>query len=64
MRCLKTSPEKLAGTLIFVGTAQFILFATVAEALYPDYSISNNYISDLGVGPSAPLFNSSVLVLG
>ncbi len=64
MRCLKTSPEKLAGALIFMGTAQFILFATVAEALYLGYSVSNNYISDLGVGPSAPIFNSSVFVLG
>ena len=36
----------------------------MAEALYPGYSISQNYISDLGVGPSALIFNSSVFLLG
>ena len=36
----------------------------VAEAVYPGYSISQNYISDLGVGPSALIFNSSVFLLG
>lgn len=36
----------------------------VTEALYPGYSISQNYISDLGVGPSAMIFNSSVFLLG
>jgi hypothetical membrane protein len=36
----------------------------VAEALYPGYSISQNYISDLGAGPSASIFNSSVFLLG
>jgi hypothetical membrane protein len=32
--------------------------------LYPGYSISENYISDLGVGPSSIIFNSSVFFLG
>ena len=36
----------------------------IAEALYPGYSTSENYISDLGVGPSALIFNSSVFLLG
>jgi hypothetical membrane protein len=37
---------------------------TIAEALYPGYSVSGNYISDLGVGPSSIVFNSSVFLLG
>jgi hypothetical membrane protein len=58
------SREKVAGTLFFVAAAQFILCLTIAEALYPGYSVSANYISDLGVGPSAIVFNSSVFLLG
>ncbi len=53
-----------AGAIIFVGAVQFILCLTIAAALYPAYSVSENYISDLGVGVSAPIFNASVFVLG
>jgi hypothetical membrane protein len=56
--------EKAAGTLFFVAAAQFVLCLIIAEALYPGYSVSSNYISDLGVGPSAIVFNSSVFLLG
>ena len=55
---------KTAGILFFIASAQFILGLIVAEALYPGYSISDNYISDLGVGPSSVIFNSSVFILG
>jgi hypothetical membrane protein len=56
--------EKVAGTLLLVAATQFVLCLTIAEALYPGYSVSANYISDLGVGPSAIVFNSSVFLLG
>jgi hypothetical membrane protein len=56
--------RKAAGALILVGGSQFVVGMLVAEALYPGYSISQNYISDLGVGPSAMIFNSSVFLLG
>jgi hypothetical membrane protein len=55
---------KIAGTLFFIAATQFILCITIAEALYPGYNVSTNYISDLGVGPSATVFNSSVFLLG
>jgi len=55
---------KVAGVLFFVAATQFVLGLIVAEALYPSYSISANYISDLGVGPSAMVFNVSIFVLG
>ena len=58
------SREKLAGTLFFVAATQFVLCLTISEALYPGYSIFGNYISDLGVGPSSIVFNSSVFLLG
>lgn len=58
------SRGQLAGVLFFVAATQFVLYLIIAEALYPGYSVSENYISDLGVGPSSILFNSSVFILG
>ena len=57
-------PGKVAGVLFFIAATQFVLVLIVAEALYPGYSIAQNYISDLGIGPSAMIFNSSVFLLG
>jgi hypothetical membrane protein len=56
--------ETMAGTLFFIATTQFVLCLIIAEALYPGYSVAANYISDLGVGPSAIVFNASVFLLG
>jgi hypothetical membrane protein len=58
------SNAKVAGALLFIAASQFILGLVIAEALYPGYSISANYISDLGVGPSAMVFNVSVFLTG
>jgi hypothetical membrane protein len=64
---------------MFVGAAQFLVGMLIAEALYPGYSISGNYISDLGAycngvfpnagvcviyQPTSNIFNSSVFLLG
>lgn len=54
----------LAGSLLFLGISQFLFFLRVAESVYPGYSVANNYISDLGVGVAAPIFNTSVSFLG
>ncbi len=56
--------KKIAGLLLFIAGVVGVLGIILAEALYPDYSTSQNYISDLGVGPSALIFNSSVFILG
>lgn len=61
---MEYSGGKVAGTLFFIAASQFVLGLIVSEALYPNYSISGNYISDLGVGPSSMIFNSSVFLLG
>jgi len=58
------SNGKVAGALIFVAVTQFVLGVIVSEALYPGYSISDNYLSDLGIGPSSMIFNSSVFLMG
>jgi hypothetical membrane protein len=62
--CMSYDYRKVAGAVLFVGGSQFVLGMLVAEALYPGYSISQNLISDLGAGPSAWIFNSSVFLLG
>ena len=56
--------ERVAGVLFFVAVTQFILGLAIAEALYPGFSVSDNYVSDLGIGPSSIIFNSSVFLLG
>ncbi|BAJ51536.1 conserved hypothetical protein [Candidatus Caldarchaeum subterraneum] len=56
--------SSLAGAVLFIGVAQFLFFLRVAESIYPGYSVSGNYISDLGVGVAAPVFNTSVSFLG
>ncbi len=56
--------KRLVGALLFVGSVQCLLGIIIAESLYPDYSVSENYISDLGVGPTSVIFNSSVFVVG
>jgi hypothetical membrane protein len=58
------SDGKVAGALFFIAASQFVLGVIVSEALYSGYSISGNHISDLGVGPSSSIFNSSVFLLG
>ncbi len=61
---MKYSGEKSAGALFLIGSTQFVLGLIVAEALYPGYNLADNYISDLGVGPSSAVFNTSVFLLG
>jgi len=56
--------RKAAGALLFIGSAQFIIGMVVAEAVYLGCSVSQNFISDLGVGPAALIFNTSVFLLG
>ena len=55
---------KVAGALFFVAASQFVIGLIVSEAIYPGYSVSANYISDLGVGASSMIFNSSIFLLG
>lgn len=64
----------LAGLFLILGCSQFLIFLIVASSLYPGYSISQNYISDLGATcrahscvvfqPSSTIFTISVILLG
>lgn len=61
---MRYEDRPLAGLLLLLGSAQFLLAMLVAEGSLPSYSVSTNAISDLGVGPTAALFNSSIILLG
>jgi len=54
------------GTILVVACVELILLVNIAEFLYPGYSVSGNYISDLGVGPSPSreIFTLGVLAFG
>jgi len=54
------------GTILVAATVQLIFLVNIAEFLYPGYSVSQNYISDLGVGPSPSkeIFTLGLLIFG
>jgi hypothetical membrane protein len=57
---------KILSRLITFGALQFAFLMFIAVCLYPGYSISNNYISDLSAGPepSRTLFTASIIIFG
>ena len=61
---MKYDNRKVAGMLLFIAGVQFLWGMVIAEALYPNYDVSENYISDLGVGTTSLIFNSSVFLFG
>ncbi len=57
--------KTLAGVILFILSAQFIIGLMVGEAMAPGYSIHDNAISDLGVfSETAALFNTSLFLVG
>jgi len=55
---------KKTGMILILGSVQYIIALIIAEALYPGYSIADNFISDLGVGQTALIFNISIILFG
>lgn len=56
--------RKLGGTLLFVGSIQWLLVIMVSEGLHPGYNSSVHYVSSLGVGSTALMYNTSLVLLG
>ena len=54
----------LSGTLLYVGGIQWFLGMLLAESWYSGYSSRIDYVSDLGTGPTALIYNVSVFLLG
>lgn len=61
---MRSYHQAIGGFLILAGSGLFLLGMIIAEARYPGYSISQNVISDLGVGPTALIFNSVTILFG
>ncbi|MDE1869824.1 MAG: DUF998 domain-containing protein [Candidatus Micrarchaeota archaeon] len=56
--------SRTAGILIGLAAIEIILFVLIAQHLYPNYSLNDNYISDLGVGGTAIIFNTAIQAFG
>ena len=54
------------GLWLFVGGLEILFLIHLAEFLYPGYSVSQDYISELGVGPttSRAIFIVALVVFG
>jgi len=61
---MRLEDRQWAGLFLFAGTTQFAIGMIIAEAVDPSYSVSTNYISDLGVRAGAAIFNTSIILLG
>lgn len=59
-------PAHWAGSLLFVGGAVVWLVDTIAESLYPNYSVMRDALSTLGDvnAPTRWLWNSATILLG
>jgi len=57
---------KSPGLLMLLGALELLFLVHLAEILYPNYSVSQNFISDLGVGPqpSNAIFTIAIIVFG
>ena len=52
-----------AGALMVIGAVWLLMGIIVSEALFPGYTVTK-MISDLGVGSTATIYNSSIFGLG
>lgn len=60
------SDTRLAGILLCLGGIVFFIFNHIAESIYPNYSVSKNYLSDLGATgyPTTLLWDALLFVTG
>jgi hypothetical membrane protein len=54
----------LSGSFFLIGGIQWFLGMLAAESWYDGYSSRIDYVSDLGTGPTALIYNLSVFMLG
>src|SRR2546423_11408505 len=56
--------RRRAGLVRCAGSIGIAIGMTLAEATFPGYNVAHEFLGDLGVGPSALLFNASIVFLG
>ena len=54
----------LGNALLFIGSVQWYFGLLLAETWYPGYSSTIDYVSDLGTGPTAIIYNGSIFLMG
>ncbi|MCK4847641.1 MAG: hypothetical protein KAT16_01310 [Candidatus Heimdallarchaeota archaeon] len=63
-RNIEITSREVLGPLLFFGPLQFMLAIVIGEGMLPNYHPGIHYVSTLGVGETAVLFNGSVILLG
>lgn len=53
---------RVGSYLLLAGVLVVLFSDLVAEVHYPNYNVRDNYISDLGVGPTALIFNGGLVL--
>jgi hypothetical membrane protein len=61
---MRLPDRRRAGLLLFAGSIGFGIGMTVAEAMFPGYNVAHDFLGDLGVGPSALVFNIAITSFG
>ncbi len=61
---MKLDTRKSASALLLFGITQWIIVVMLAEGIQPDYISSIHYVSTLGTGKTAILYNTSTIILG
>jgi len=61
---MKLEEEVKAGLLLAIGSIQWFFTVLISEGLYPGYVSSFHYVSTLGTGQTANLYNASTFLLG
>ena len=56
--------RSIAGASLLFGVIQWILVVIIAEGIQPNYVSSIHYVSSLGTGETAYLYNLSTMILG
>jgi len=54
----------ISGSSLLIGGIQWFLGILAAESWFDGYSSRIDYVSDLGIGPTASIYNLSVFILG
>jgi hypothetical protein len=63
-RFQKISNRNIIGLLLFFCSGQFFIIILIGEGTALNYNSAIHYVSSLGVGSTALLFNFSVFILG
>jgi len=58
------STRKITSTILLFGIIQWMLVIILSEGIQPDYISSIHYVSTLGTGKTALLYNTSTIILG